>query len=121
MKEERTIKYLTWKERNTFLPELIKYGRVIILGRNPPIDEEDFLVYVTINEVSAFVEKEQGCRVEVDNIAGLNVNYWNWQTLSYLKHWIAKVLDDSSIYNADQYIIEAIGNWRFKLENRKQD
>ena len=51
------------------------------------------------------------------NIPSLTItNSWNKKNLSYLKHWLLKVLDDSSVYRANTINIIAVGGWNHNIK-----
>lgn len=112
-------------ERHSVLNKLMTAKEVVFQGRDLP-DPEDpsdpqFIAKIYISQAGAGSETIFGDRVIGNGIPSLMVPAWNRDNLSYLKHWLSKVLDDPKMYRANRIHIYSTEQWRqnWKLRSKK--
>jgi len=107
-------------KRHSVLNELIVDGEVVYKGKDLP-DPEDptdpvFTAKVYITDSGAGTEVIYASGPVATNIPALRIASWDRESIKYLKHWLFKVLDDHSIYRANEIHIEATGSWRHQFK-----
>lgn len=118
---KKEIKFLSWDDRNQSLKIIINQKEITIITPQKNLSskyEAKHVVYIFIDDHSAWVEVDFGAQSILNDIPSLQVNSWNKSTLSYLKHWMCKVFDELYIQQSDKIIVKSKGSWRSKIEEK---
>jgi len=110
-------------DRGQFLKYLVQEGSVFTMkGKDlpDPEDPSDPIFYADIiianNSASVHLAFDDDnlnpIVVEIPSLTSTNT--WSKTNISYLKHWVNKVLDDVRVFRANEISIVAVGGWNKK-------
>lgn len=113
---------LAWSDRHGAFGKLLSEGEVVLQGTDLPDPEDpsdpEFVAKIVVTEHGAGTEIICGDKILGTGIPALNVFAWSKDNISYLKHWLFKVFDDSKIYRATRIEIKVFGTWPEQLRKR---
>lgn len=109
-------------DRTQFLKHLVSDGIFRMTGKDlPDIDDpSDPIFYADIivanNGACLHLEfdDESLGPITTDIPSLTTTNSWSKSNISYLKHWVNKVLDDPRVFRANVISIVAVGGWNKK-------